>query len=313
MQTLERWNAFVETNGSGLERFYVAPNDAENALSFISQVRQRQGLPTEFKILERRAAEWRFTSLNRVAIQRKIILALESELTAKYWTFAAAPDQIYYLPQPPRSGRNVCFADAQGARSYVDIPANAPETASTDSTQRLFLQSLANEARSIPETLRADDPARWYAAWSAVLLRLQTTEELDPLVKFRLLQSVAQTLSDGDYYFAQRLAPTLRMLNVPRLSSIDALDVFQSESVSLQELRSLARSRIAFLPADRLTVDKTTEELDAQTERFTFVYRRVGWLDRDFSGAWRCRRPENAPLPVGDLYVLLLETNNVNL
>ncbi|MBR5244007.1 MAG: hypothetical protein IKW13_07220 [Thermoguttaceae bacterium] len=310
LQTLERWNAFVETNGSGLERFYVAPNDAENALSFISQVSQRQGLPTEFKILERRAAEWRFTSLNRVAIQRKIILALESELTAKYWTFAAAPDQIYYLPQPPRSGRNVCFADAQGARSYVDIPANAPETASTDSTQRLFLQSLANEARSIPETLRADDPARWYAAWSAVLLRLQTTEELDPLVKFRLLQSVAQTLSDGDYYFAQRLAPTLRMLNVPRLSSIDALDVFQSESVSLQELRSLARSRIAFLPADRLTVDKTTEELDAQTERFTFVYRRVGWLDRDFSGAWRCRRPENAPLPVGDLYVLLVDVND---
>ncbi|MBQ1277713.1 MAG: hypothetical protein IIY07_03600 [Thermoguttaceae bacterium] len=307
LQTLERWNNFVETRGSALERFYVAPADAENALAFISQTNRRQGLPKEFQILERRAAEWRFNSLNRVAVQRKILLALESELTAKYWTFAATPDKIYYLPQPPRSGRNVCFADAKGARSLVDVPENAPEAATSESTQRIFLQSLTNDARSIPETLRRDDAARWYAAWSAFLARLQTTDSLDPLVQFRLLRTAASTLSTGDFYFAQRLAPTLRMLNVPRLADVDALDVFQAENVALQELRNLARSRIAFLPADRLTVDKTTEELDAQTERFSFVYRRVGWLDRDFSGAWRCRRPENAPLPVGDHYVLLVE------
>ncbi len=310
LQTLERWNAFVKARGSELERFYVAPDAAESALAFISQTKSQQGLPKEFQILERRAAEWRFTSLNRVAIQRKILLALEAELTAKYWTFAASPNQIYYLPQPPRSGRNLCFADAQGARSYVDVPANAPETATSDATQRLFLQLLVDEARSIPETLRIADVARWYAAWSAFLSRLQTTDALDPLVQFRLLHSIASTLSTGDFYFAQRLAPTLRMLNVPRLSSVDALDVFQAENIELQELRNLARSRIAFLPADRLTVDKTTEELDAQTERFSFVYRRVGWLDRDFSGAWRCRRPENEPLPVGDLYVLLVDAND---
>lgn len=310
LSTLERWNVFVETSASALERFYVAPNDAENALAFISQTHYRQGLPKEFQILQRRAAEWRFTSLNRVAIQRKILLALESELTAKYWTFAATSDKIYYLQQPPRPGRNVCFADAQGALGFVDIPTDAPETATSEPTQRLFLQSLAGEARSIPETLRVEDAARWYAAWSDFLSRLQTTDALDPLVKFRLLQTTAKTLSTGDYYFAQRLAPTLRMLNVPRLSSVEKLDVFQAENVATQDLRRLAQARIAFLPTDRLTVDKTTEELDAQTERFSFVYRRVGWLDRDFSGAWRCRRPENAPLPVGDLYVLLADPND---
>lgn len=309
LQTLERWNAFVQARGSVLERFYVAPNDAQNALAFISQTQRSQGLPKEFQVLERRVAEWRFTSLNRVAIQRKILLALEAELTAKYWTFAASSNRIYYLPQPPRVGRNLCFADAQGARAYVDVPANAPEIATSDATQRLFLQSLVDEARSIPETLRIADAARWYAAWSAFLSRLQTTDALDPLVQFRLLHSIASTLSTGDFYFAQRLAPTLRMLNVPRLSSVDSLDVFQAESVEIQELRNLAQSRIAFLPADRLIVDKTTKELDAQTERFSFVYRRVGWLDRDFSGAWRCRRPENAPLPVGDLYVLLIDND----
>ncbi len=313
LRTLEDWNAFVETRGSALERFCVAPNDAENALAFISQVGNRQGLPREFQILERRAAEWRFTSLNRVAIQRKILLALEAELEIKYWTFAATPDKIYYLQQPPRPGRNVCFADAKGAFATVDIPARALEIETAEPTQRLFIQSLIDEARLIPETLRVDDAARWYAAWSAFLSRLQTTDSLDPLVQFRLLYSVATTLSTGDFYFAQRLAPTLRMLNIPRLAQVDAFDVFQAENVVTQELRGLARSRVAFLPTDRLTVDKTTAELDAQTERFSFAYRRVGWLDRDFSGAWRCRRPENAPLPVGDLYVLLLETNNVNL
>lgn len=310
LQTLERWNDFVETYGSALERFCVAPDDAEKALAFIAQHRQKQGLPKEFQAFERRAAEWRFISLNRVAIQRKILLALESELTEKYWTFTANPSKIYYLPQPPRPGRNVCFTDAKSVLSYVDVPANASETATSEPTQRLFLQSLVEEARSIPETLRIDDAARWYAAWSAFLIRLQTTDALDSLVQFRLLQAVATTLSTGDYYFAQRLAPTLRMLDVPRLSSVDALDVFQAENVATQELRNLARSRIAFLPTDRLTVDKTTEQLDAQTERFSFVYRRVGWLDRDFSGAWRCRRPERARLPVGELYVLLAEDND---
>lgn len=309
LSTLERWNDFVETSASELERFYVAPDDAENALDFIAQTYRRQGLPREFQILERRAAEWRFISLNRVAIQRKILLALESELTAKYWTFAATPDKIYYLQQPPRPGRNVCFADAQGALGFVEIPTDAPETATDAPTQRLFLQSLADEARSIPETLRVEDAARWYAAWSNFLLRLQGTDALDPLVKFRLLRNIATTLSTGDYYFAQRLAPTLRMLNVPRLSAVDALDVFQAEDIATQGLRRLAQARIAFLPTDRLTVDKTTAQLDAQMECFSFVYRRVGWLDRDFSGAWRCRRPENAPLPVGDLYVLLAEHN----
>lgn len=309
LQTLETWNAFVEKRGPALERFYVAPADAENALAFLSQHTGSQGLPQEYRILERRAAEWRFTSLNRVAIQRKILLALEAELTTKYWTFAATPDKIYYLQQPPRPGRNVCFADSQGRLGLVDVPADAPESATAESSQRLFLQSLASEARSIPETLRVEDPARWYAAWGAFLTRLQTTDALDPLVQFRLLHSVAQTLSNGDFYFAQRLTPTLRLLNFPRLSAADAFDVFQAESDTTQELRRLARARIAFLPTDRLTVDKTSEELDAQTERFSFVYRRVGWLDRDFSGAWRCRRPQNAPLPVGDLYVLLLDSD----
>ncbi|MBQ2789018.1 MAG: hypothetical protein IJE97_05220 [Thermoguttaceae bacterium] len=309
LQTIENWNDFIEVRGSLLERFYVAPDAAENALEFISQLRYRQGLPKEYRILERRAAEWRFTSLNRVAIQRKILLALEAETATKYWTFAATPDRVYYLPQPPRPGRNVCFADAQGARAFVDIPAQAPETSTSTSAQRVFLQELENEARAIPETLRADDAARWYAAWSAFLSRLQTADALDPLVQFRLLHSVATILSTGDYHFAQRLAPTLRMLDIPRLADADALDVFKTENTELQSLRNLARSRIAFLPTDRLTVDKTTEQLDAQTERFSFVYRRVGWLDRDFSGAWRCRRPESAPLPVGDLYVLLLDEN----
>ncbi len=309
LQTLENWNAFVEARGAALERFYVDPDVAESGLAFIAQVNDRQGLPKEFKILERRAAEWRFTSLNRVAIQRKILLALEAETTVKYWTFAATPDKIYYLQQPPRPGRNVCFANSQGAFGVVDIPINAPEIASSEPTQRQFLQSLATEARSIPESLRVDDAARWYAAWSAFLSRLQTTDALDPLVQFRLLHSVAKVLASGDFYFAQRLEPTVRMLNLPQLADADALDVFQAENVDLPRLRSLARSRIAFLPTDRLTVDKTTAELDAQTERFSFVYRRVGWLDRDFSGAWRCRRPKNAPLPVGDLYVLLLESD----
>lgn len=304
LKTLETWNAFVEKNGPALERFYVEAQTAEAALNFIAQTKNRQGLPNEYQAFERRAAEWRFTSLNRVAIQRKILLALEEELAIKYWTFAPTPDKIYYLQQPPRPGRNVCYLDAQGTLGGVDVPENAPETMSTESPQLVFLQSLASEARSIPETLRADDAARWYAAWSAFLTRLQTADRLDPLVQFRLLHAVVSALSSGDFYFAQRLAPTTRMLNVPTLVGDGAFDVFQTENLKTQELRRLAKTRVAFLPTDRLTVDKTTAQLDAQTERFAFVYRQIGWLDRDFSNAWRCRRPENAPLPIGDLYVL---------
>jgi len=310
LETLETWNAFVETNGAQLERFYVEASSAEKALKFIAQTQNRQGLPQEYQALERRAEEWRFVSLNRVAIQRKILLALEAELATKYWTFAPTSDQIYYLQQPPRPGRNVCFVDAQGALGAVDVPENAPETKSSEPTQRLFLQSLASEAQAIPETLRAADAARWYAAWSAFLSRLQTTDRLDPLVQFRLLHSVVSTLASGDYYFAQRLAPTSRMLAVPALVGDGVLDVFQAENVKTQDLRRLAKVRIAFLPTDRLTVDKTTAQLDAQTERFSFAYRQIGWLDRDFSNAWRCRRPENAPLPVGELYVLLPDADD---
>lgn len=307
LRTLEVWNGFVEENGEALERFYVAPEIAETALDFISQNVDKQGLPREFKVFAQRADEWRFSARNRVAVQRKILLALEEELATKYWTFAAAPDKIYYLKRPPRPGRNAFVSDAQGTLGVVEIPATAPETLSDVSTQHLFLQELANEARSIPESLRSEDAARWYAAWSDFLSRLQTTDALDPLVRFRLLRSATSTLADADFYFARRLAPALRMLTVPRLESAD---VFQTESVETQELRRLAKTRIDFLPKDRLVVDKTTAQLDAQTPKFSFVYRRVGWLDRDFSGAWRRRGPETLSLPVGDLYVLLPATDD---
>ncbi len=307
LRTLDSWNAFVEKNGPDLERFYVAPETAETALEFLAQHTDSQGLPREFKTFARRADEWRFSARNRVAIQRKILLALEEKLATKYWTFTAAPDKIYYLRRPPRPGRNAFVAASQGALAFVDVPANAPETASDAATQHQFLQELANEARSIPESLRSEDAARWYAAWSEFLSRLQTTEALDPLVRFELLHYATSTLAAGDFYFARRLAPTLRMLDV---SSLENVDVFNAESVETQELRRLAKTRVDFLPKDRLEVDKTTAQLDAQTPRFSFVYRPVGWLDRDFSGVWRCRRAETAPLPVGELYVLLPETND---
>ncbi|MBR4835263.1 MAG: hypothetical protein IKU86_13180 [Thermoguttaceae bacterium] len=302
LRTLDAWNEFVEKRGGLLERFYVAPETAEIALDFIARHAANQGVPREFKILERRTDEWRFAARNRVAIQRKIILALEEKLATKYWTFAATPDKIYYLKRQPRPGRNAFVADAQGALAVVEIPATAPETASNVSTQHQFLQELVNDARSIPESLRSEDAARWYAAWSKFLSRLQTSEALDPLVRFELLRSTTATLAAGDYYFARRLAPTLRMLDV---SALEKVDVFKTERVETQALRRLAKTRVDFLPKDRLAVDKTTAQLDAQTPKFSFVYRQVGWLDRDFSGAWRCRRPENAPLPIGDLYVLL--------
>jgi hypothetical protein len=305
LEAVDSWNNFVGTYADSLERFYVSQDVVQAALQFISTNKKNQGMPQEFNVLTKRTAEWIFQLENVVPIQRKILLLLESEIAQKYWTYAPSVDKCYYLPAPPKPGVNNYVSDASGSLGQVDIPSDAEEVASSESKQTKFLIELSEQARQIPDSLQEKDPAKWYNDWCDFLTAIQSTDRLDPILQYILMRDCTKLLSSGNYYFQRRLAPILRMLNTPQIEEGVSIDRFQTDSQNLQKLRQLASSRISFLPKDHLVVNKTTAQLDAQVERIAFAYQRVGWLDRDFADVWKCRRPSNAELPAGDLYVVI--------
>ena len=304
LDAVDKWNAFMQEHGERLERFHASPEDAKLALTFLEELRAMPGVPEEIKLVEKKEKQWRFDAEHEFPTQRKIVLMIESELHQKYWTYMPSRDKVYYLPAEPRVGENVYVANAQGAVAKVRIPADAPELEQKVSPQKQFLEELVQKAWKIPDSLRNEDVAQWYAQWSDFLKTLQETKALDPILQYKFFQETAGYLRQSDYYYASRLEPILRVLNAPQLDEQTTIDRFQTEKSSLVDLRNLAISRVDFLPKDHLNVDKSTEELDAKAARFATLYRRVGWLDKNFNNEWLLRRPKDAEIPVGDLYVV---------
>ena len=311
IDVVDKWNDFMQENGERLERFHVSQDDAKLGLNFISEFRVKPGVPEEIKSVEKREPQWRFESTREFPTQRKVVLLLEDELKQKYWTYAPSRDMFYYLPAAPREGVNNYVSKADGTFGKVTIPADAPELGSEISPQKQFLGELEETARQIPDSLRNDDVAQWYRKWCDFLQKLQETKNLDPILQYKFFQQTALFLQSSDYYFSTRLEPLLRVLNAPQLDENTLLDRFQTETAELRSLRSLAISRVDFLPQGHLKVDKTTDELNSSVERFATLYRRVGWLDRGFNGEWRLRKPNGVETPAGDLYVLYAEADGV--
>lgn len=305
LRVVDQWNDFVLANGQELERFHVSVQNAEEALNFLKKIDSAAAAPVEVQELKRRQEEWTFQTKHVVSTQRKIILCIETERAQKYWTYAPSSEKVYYLPSTPKEGVNDYVADSNGTIKQVEIPSNAPELSSNESPQITFLKSLSAQARAIPDNLASSDPAKWYEKWCAFLIEIQSAKNLDPIVQYVLFKNCAKILASSDYYFEKRLEPILRMLNAPQLADNVVVDRFQTETPQIQNLRKIANARINFLPKDHLTVNKTSEQLDAQVGRVTFVYRRLGWLDRDFADEWTCRRASETPLPQGDLYVIV--------
>lgn len=302
---LDQWNDFVQDSGSKLEKFHVPAQDAKNAVDFASAASSVKGAPEELKNLLKRIPQWRYDAEHVLATQRKIVLMIEAELRQKYWTYAPTKEKIYYLVEPPKAGENQYVSSAKGAVATVLIPEGAPELQLKVSPQKAFLDELAKLAWKIPDSLRENDIALWYAKWCEFMTKIQTTEALDPILQYAFLKETAQYLRASDYYFAQRLEPVLRVLNAPQLDDNPSIDRFQTETSKIAGLRALAKSRLDFLPKEHFKVDKTTEQLDEGVERFATLYPRVGWIDRNLNDEWILRAQDKTTIPAGDLYVVI--------
>ncbi|MGI6400799.1 MAG: hypothetical protein ACOX0A_01570 [Thermoguttaceae bacterium] len=303
LEVVDKWNAFMQENGERLERFQTSSEDAKIGLTFISEIEAQPGAPDELKVLKKREAQWRYDSENNFPTYRKVFLMLDKELNQRYWTYTPSRDLFYYLPNPPHAGENIYVANAQGKRGTVTIPADAPELSQEISPQKRFIIELQEDVEQIPDSLRSEDVAQWYAKWSAFLEKIQMTEDLDPILQYKFARETAQYLRSSDFYFALRIEQLLKVLNAPQLDAT-GIDRFQTETPEIRSLRTLAVSRVDFLPKNHLDVGKTTADLDASVGRFATLYRRVGWLDKNFNGEWRLRRPEDSEIPSGNLYVL---------
>lgn len=309
LQLVDDWNAFMQENGERLERFHAAKEDAAMGLAFIGATLGKPGAPEEAAVLAKRKAQWSFDAANDFPTQRKIVLMLESELRQQYWTYSPERNKIYYLPEAPKAGANRFVASAKGTVGTITIPADAPELAAEISPQKKALSDLAKLAWDIPDSLRNDDVALWYAKWAQFLRVIQESNDLDPILQYKYFKETALYLKASDYYFAAQLDPLLRVLNAPKLDEKNSIDRFQTESQDIVALRDLALSRLSFLPKDHLNVNKTTEELNAKAPRFATLYNRVGWLDKSFNDKWILRRPADAEIPNGDLYVLYVDSD----
>ena len=307
---VERWNDFMTENGERLERFRVSKEDAALALKFLDEFADQPCAPTEFDVMKKRAEEWRFEARSNVAAQRKIILMIESEVSQKYWTYAPSRSLVYYLPSAPRAGANVYVADMKGLAKRVTIPETARELALDVSPQKTALQALGKRAWEIPDELRDEDYALWCKKWCEFLAALRDSKDIDPIMQYFFFKDATRFLAAADYYFARQFAPVIRLLNIPQLEEKAKVDRFQTESDEIKSLRDLAATRLNFVPTERLVVDKTTAQLDAQTEKFARVYKRIGWLDRNFSGDAVCRIPEGLEIGSGDLFVCARATES---
>ncbi len=303
LRAVDAWNKFIEENGERLEKFHVEEQIAQNALNFIKNAEKNDATPPEIKLLQKREAEWRYDVEHKLATQRKIFIALDKENSQNYWTYAPATNLFYYLAERPKAGVNVYSSDSKGTPKYVRIPENAREIGLEESPQKAQLAALLDMVWKIPDSLRDQDTAQWYVGWCELLTALLKTDQLDPILQYSLFKEIGETLSASDYRFESRLAPLLKVLNAPQLEEKGAINRFQSESDEIKALRSLAASRLKFVPKDHLVVNKTTEQLNAQVERCSFRYQRVGWLDRDYSGEPKLRRGNNVEAPTGELWV----------
>ncbi len=305
LKTIEEWNAFIEENGEKLQKFHVDASLAARAVQFVETTSKKPGAPQDLAVMAKRAPEWRFETARNTGAYRKIILMLEKEISQTYWTYSPARNKFYYLSAAPREGLNPYVSTPRGDLQQTNIPADAPELSSKESPQKEELTALMKMAWPLTDEMRERDPAQWYKDWSAFLEELRSTDKIDPIIQYSFFRDVARRLSESDYYFARHLASLLNVLNAPQLEKKSQLDRFSTDSPQTIALRDVAISRMNFLPSGSLEVKKTTEELDAQTERFAYVYQPVGWLDRNFAGAEVCRRSATAPEVdvTGSLYV----------
>ncbi len=303
LRAIETWNAFIEENGERLEKYHVDRQTAQTALNFITENEANDAIPPEFAILVKRRNEWEYDVKRNTATQRKIFLALDRAASQERWTYAPSTELFYYLTAPAKPGVNVYAKDEHGTPGYVRIPAEAKEVGLAESPQKQLLTKLAQKTRDIPDELRDEDPAKWYALWCEVLAELHESQELDPILQYRLLKEIATILSSSDYQFDSRLAQIRKVLNAPQLAENRKINLFNAEDPDLKSLRNFAATRLRFVPKQLPTVSKTTERLNASVERCAFRYLRIGWLDRDYSGEPKFRRANNVDAPEGELWV----------
>ena len=287
---VETWNSFVERLGGALARFALSPEESFGVVDFYAQNAETLDFLPDWPTLQKRMPELA-VSARGVPVQEKAT-ALFHALGTPYFVYQTPDDRRYYLMAEPVAGENRYRADLFGGEKTVRIPAKELDRTAPDRQGRFFSE-LADAARGIPDELRVSDPARWYAAWSALAEKLRTAKELDPLAQFFALGDLVRILSSADYYFDRQFSPWKKMLDDSRIPA--GLDYFSAEDTRLPEARTAARERLVFLPSDLLTIGKSSAELDRSVPNLGFFYRIVGWLDQDTAGVWRLRPAKSAP------------------
>ncbi|MDD3588020.1 MAG: hypothetical protein PHQ75_12635, partial [Thermoguttaceae bacterium] len=298
---ISKWNDFVEANGLALDRFAVpATNIAAGSAFFYGHGRDLDFLP-EWKILQKRIKQLQ-NSAKDLAVNEKITELLRHAGSRSFWIYKKSPDQWYYLTQKPVAGNNTYLSDLYGNEKTVPIPSNMVSTID-ETASVLFFKELGKKTAAIEDSLKFQDAGKWYGQWCEIIDSIRARPDLDPLVQFLFLKDICSTLAEADSHFAKRLGPWLRVLNSSDF--VAGVDWYDTEGKDTGRLRKTAAQLLRFLQSDELSFSKTTEELNHTVEPLSYIYTRVGWLDRTPGGVWSCRLFSTLPAPKeGELYVL---------
>lgn len=309
LNAIPQWNEFVEADGMAFDRFAVpAAKIAAGNAFFHGHARDLDFLP-EWKVLQKRLKQLQLSAKD-LPVNEKITMLLRHAGSRRFWIYKKTPVQWYYLTQKPVTGNNLYLADLYGTEKNVVIPNDAVSMIE-EALWVPFFKDLGEKAESIEDSLKFQDAGQWYARWCQTIEAIRARSDLDPLVQFLFLKDICSTLAEADAHFAKRLAPWLRVFNSTDFAT--GVDWYDAEGGKTSQLRVTAAQLLRFLQSDELSFSKTTQELNDTIEPLSFVYSRLGWLDRAPGGSWHCRLFSCLPSPKdGELFVLQYNPENQN-
>lgn len=301
MQTLDLWNEFVLKNGAKLDQFAIDSETASNALEFCRQYDLKKFPLSEWTILKSRQEE--FQAIHNVKTCQKITETFQFAGKTSYWICHRAPNQWLYLTAPPKIGANPCQTDLFGTEKTIIL--TEKELADIrEARQTVLFRSLEKKTATIDDKIRTSDPGRWYSEWASIVVQIKNDELLDPIVKILYLKDICTILAASDYFFNQQLTPWIKVMNTSPFNS--NVNWFDFEDPQTEKNRLNAKALLNFIDSGDLETVLSTAELNASVQPLAFVYRRVGWLDRDLTNKIFSRGEDldRKDLPDGELFII---------
>jgi hypothetical protein len=286
-EAIAQWNEFTrQLRQGGL--LGIAPADAAKHAESLEKLSQnfadspdcalgeftRRYLPM-LKAISKRAEDG-------VQIELPLKRMFTDPLVADVWMVEKQDGTRYYMKSEPdlkQSGgiQYIITFDGNTKGAFVraedvKFAGRAPQVA------------VAAKVRPILASLNGTN---WEKSFGSMVAAIAADREIDPFLKFNLLQQVLETGAKGSYCFATAFARQLDWIKEARINA-DANWLDPNSKVTSASVRESAAKIIKTFPDPAEACQSLEKELKLLEKGATAEYRWVGWLRQSKDGRWEC-------------------------